>query len=86
MEDEELNEVESREAFWGADDPGSVVNPDMIAFDMAGAVILLDEARNVDDTFETTVCTGEVELVVEMPPVVSSLCEDGVAPATEVEE
>jgi len=31
------------------------------------------------------VCTGEVELVVEMPPVVSSLCEDGVAPATEVE-
>jgi hypothetical protein len=86
MEDEELNEVESREAFGGADDPGCVVNPDKLTFDMAGALSMLDEAGNVDDKLETTVCPGEVELVVEMPPVVSSLCEDGVAPATEVEE
>ena len=61
------------------------MNPDKLAFDMAGALSMLDEAGNVDDTFETTVCPGEVELV-DMPPVVSSLCEDGVAPATEVEE
>ena len=49
------------------------MNPDKLAFDMAGAVTLLDESVKVDDTFETTVCPGEVELVVEMPPVVSSL-------------
>ena len=61
------------------------MNPDKLAFDMAGALSMLDEAGNVDDKLETTVCPGEVELVVEMPPVVSSLCEDEVAPATEVE-
>ena len=68
----------------GKDEPGYVVNPDKLAFDRAEAVTLLDESVKVDDTFETTVCPGEVELV-DMPPVVSSLCEDGVAPATEVE-
>ncbi len=60
------------------------MNPDKLAFDRAEAVTLLDESVKVDDTFETTVCPGEVELV-DMPPVVSSLCEDEVAPATEVE-
>ena len=73
MKDEELYEVKSREAFGGADDPGSVVNPDMIAFETEEAVSLLDKKAKVDDTLENKVCPGDVELVVEMPLVVSSL-------------
>ncbi len=60
-------------------------DPDKLGFETEEIVSLLDETEDVDDSFENKVSPGVVELVVKEPLVVSSFCEDGVAPETEVE-
>jgi hypothetical protein len=46
LEDAELYEAESREAFGRADDPGSVVNPDKLASETEETISLLDDTVN----------------------------------------
>jgi hypothetical protein len=49
----------SNETLDGKDEPGYVVYPDTLAFDIKGVVPLIDETGKVDDTLGTMVCPGD---------------------------